>query len=193
MVKTKLQLKEILDYERKLYKLNKFKAFVKYYFLATESAVIWHWQRRLRFTEYYYNTNHKLLYIISKIKLNKLSNKYGIHIPINVCGKGLKVMHLGSVLCNGNTKIGENCSIHINTAFVAKGTSDKCPVIGNNVVIGVGSTILGEAIIADGIAVGAHSLVNKIFEEPNITIAGVPAKKISEIGSEGWNQVKDNK
>lgn len=52
-------------------------------------------------------------------------------------------MHLGSILCNPRTKIGEDCSIHINTAFVARGTNGECPVIGNNCVIGIGSTILG--------------------------------------------------
>ena len=32
--------------------------------------------------------------------------------------------------------------------------------------------------IADGIKIGANSVVTKSFLEPNITIAGVPAKKI---------------
>lgn len=193
MIKSKTILKEVLRYEQKMYGFRRIDAFIKYHIVASETAVIWHWQRRLRFTEYYYNTNHKFFYIISQIQLNKLSNKYGIHIPINVADKGLKIMHLGPILCNSKAKINENVSIHINTAFVARGTSDECPVIGNNCVIGVGATILGGVVIADGIAVGAHALVNKSFNEPNIAIAGVPAKKISNNGRNYWGNNSDKK
>jgi len=35
-----------------------------------------------------------------------------------------------------------------------------------------------------GIAIGANSVVNKSFTEPNIGIAGVPAIKINDKGSE---------
>ena len=38
--------------------------------------------------------------------------------------------------------------------------------------------------IADGIAIGANSYVDKSFSEPNITIAGCPAKKVSDKSSE---------
>jgi serine O-acetyltransferase len=41
----------------------------------------------------------------------------------------------------------------------------------------------GEIEIADGIAIGANSYVNKSFKEPDITIAGCPAKKVSDKGS----------
>ena len=190
IITTKQQLKEVLQIERKQYNLTKFSAFINYYIFNFESAIIWHWQKRLRLTEYYFNSKCKILYLFSRIKLNKLLNKYMLHIPTNVCGKGLKIMHLGAILCNGGTVIGENCSIHINTSFVARGTSGDCPVIGNNVVIGIGSTVLGGVDIADGIAVGACSLVNKVFNEPNITIAGIPARKISNTGRSCWNNKK---
>lgn len=65
------------------------------------------------------------------------------------------------------------------------------PHIGNNVVIGVGAVVLGDTYIADGIAVGANAVVNKSFEEPNIAIAGVPARKISNNGRYKW-QGKNN-
>lgn len=38
-------------------------------------------------------------------------------------------------------------------------------------------------IIADGCAIGANSVVNKSFEEKGISIAGIPAKKVSNIGN----------
>ena len=43
---------------------------------------------------------------------------------------------------------------------------------------GVGANIIGNVKIADGIIIGANSLVIKSFLEENIVIAGVPARKI---------------
>ena len=68
---------------------------------------------------------------------------------------------------------------------VNDGVSDKAPVIGDNVYIGAGAKIFGDIFIADGIAIGANSVVNKSFSEPNVTIAGNPAKIISDKGSKG--------
>ena len=60
--------------------------------------------------------------------------------------------------------------------------------IGDNVTIGCSSVILGGVHIANGIAIGANSTVNKSFFEENICIAGCPAKKISNNGSLTWNK-----
>lgn len=116
-----------------------------------------------------------------------MRNKYALHIELNVCGKGLKIMHLGPILTNKNVKIGENASIHINTSFVAHGVTDEVPTVGNDVVIGVGAVLLGGIYISDGIAIGANAVVNKSFMEPGIAIAGIPAKKISDNGRARWN------
>lgn len=187
MIKSKKALHDYLEYEYRIYHL-KWGAVKK--LLGSESAIIWSWQKRLRKTEYYYNTNKKLRYNLSKILLNWRSNKYGLHIGLNVFDKGLHVMHLGSILTNGGVRAGRDCAIHINTALVAQGVSNDTPVLGNNIVIGVGATIVGGVTLADGIAVGANALVNKSFNEPNIAIAGVPAKKISENGKNNWNNEK---
>ena len=62
--------------------------------------------------------------------------------------------------------------------FGAKHSIDDAPIIGNNVEVGFGAVIIGKVKIADGIKIGANSVVTKSFLEPNIKIAGVPAKKI---------------
>ena len=51
--------------------------------------------------------------------------------------------------------------------------------------IGPGTVIVGKITIADNIAIGANSYVAKSFYERGITIAGVPAKKVSDSGSFG--------
>lgn len=51
-------------------------------------------------------------------------------------------------------------------------------IIGNNVWIMSRCIILKGSVISDGSAVAANSLVNKKFTEPNVLIAGTPAKVI---------------
>lgn len=51
--------------------------------------------------------------------------------------------------------------------------------------------ILGDIELADNIAVGANAVVNKSFEEADIAIAGIPAKKISNNGRTVWAGKKE--
>lgn len=185
MIKTRRELNEYLKYEISKYGQN---VGLIYYLLGSEKAVIWNYQKRLRITEYYYNTHKKIRCTFSKILLHKKQNKYGLKIDLNVFGKGLVIKHLGSILTNSRVRVGENCTVHINTSFVAQGTNAGVPKLGNNIVVGVGATILGDIQIADGIAIGANSVVNKSFTEPNIAIAGCPAKKISNNGNSTWHK-----
>lgn len=58
-------------------------------------------------------------------------------------------------------------------------------------MIGVGAVVLGDIELADNIAVGANAVVNKSFEEADIAIAGIPAKKISNNGRNVWAGKKE--
>jgi serine O-acetyltransferase len=49
--------------------------------------------------------------------------------------------------------------------------------------IAPGDKIFRDIEIADGMAISVYVVVNKLFSEPNITIGGVPAKKISDKGT----------
>jgi galactoside O-acetyltransferase len=51
--------------------------------------------------------------------------------------------------------------------------------LGRHVIVGAGATILPGVTLADGCAVGAHSLVTKSFEKLSI-IAGIPAKYVKK-------------
>ena len=116
--------------------------------------------------------------------------KCGYSIPINVLGKGTVVVHLGTVIINSNTKMGDFCRIH---AGVNIGTSagfvGKAPCIGDRVYIGPGVKMFGDITVADDIAIGANAVVNKNFLEPGISIGGVPAKKISQKGSSDYIKI----
>jgi serine O-acetyltransferase len=189
MVKSRKELKEYIDVELKRYQCN----LLKYIFQIGEKAILRKYIILLRKTEYYVNTSKKIRATIHKIRLANISNKYSMHIPINCCDKGLKIMHVGPILMNSNTRCGKNLAIHINTSLVAGGRSNKAPIVGDNVVVGVGAVIVGGIKIANNVAIGANAVVNKDVLEENIAVAGVPAKKISNNGSATWNpKEKDN-
>ena len=146
------------------------------------------YEKLLRKCEYYENCKKSLIYkpykLVLKYIFRKKSIKYGFSIPLNCFGKGLSIAHIGSIVINGNTKIGSNCRIHIGVNIgTAAGYADRAPRIGNNVYIAPGAKIFGEIEIGNGIVIGANSVVNKSFLEDNITIAGVPARKINSKGS----------
>lgn len=151
---------------------------------------VWKYQRSLRRHEYYTNCCKKKwqkpLVIWYALRHRHLGIKYGISIPINVFGKGLNIAHIGTIIVNSHARIGDYCRLHACTNIgTAAGSPDATPIIGDRVYIGPGAKIYGRIQIADGIAIGANAVVNKDFTEPDIAIAGVPAKKISDKGSKG--------
>lgn len=184
-IQTKQQLREWLSYEKARYPQE---SYLKYLLQSNESSIIWKHQVLLRTTEYHINANHKLRARFLRLRLNRFQNKYAMHIPPNVCGKGLKLMHIGPILMNDRVRVGEDCTFHINTALVAGGTSSGVPTLGNGIVVGIGAVILGDIYIADGVAVGGNAVVNKDVLEADIAVAGVPAKKISNNGRSSWNK-----
>ena len=156
-------------------------------FLADE---VWKFERLLRKLEYHTNCRKARLwkggYLLLKFRFRRLSIRLGFDIPCNVFGPGLSIAHYGTIIVNGAARIGANCRIHAGVNIGTKaGHTFQAPKIGDNVYIGPGVKIFGPIQIASGIAIGANSVVNKSFKEPNISIAGVPAKKISDKGSEG--------
>lgn len=150
---------------------------------------VWKFQRILRRVEYFHNCKKrfiwKLYYMYLQLKYYRLSVKLGFTIPPNVFGPGLCIVHRGTIVVAKGTKVGSNCRMHVCVNIGTKaGFADQVPTIGNNVYIGPGAKIMGNIEIADWIAVGANAVVNRSFTEQNISIAGVPAKKINDEGSE---------
>ena len=58
-------------------------------------------------------------------------------------------------------------------------------VLGDNVVIGANSVVMGPVDICDNVLIGAMSLVNKSISEPGVYV-GVPARKVSAEVSDEW-------
>ena len=103
-------------------------------------------------------------------RLFRKGKSLGFSMPPNCFGPGLSIAHCGTIVVNSAVRVGENCRIHVCVNIGTEaGFSDRCPILGDNIYIGP----------------GANAVVNKSFQEKNISIAGVPAKKISGRGSKG--------
>jgi serine O-acetyltransferase len=150
---------------------------------------IWEFQKQLRKTEYIKNCCPglfgKIKYAFAFHRLYRLSEPLGFFIYPNSFGPGLSIAHSGPILIHPSVKIGANCRIHPSTSITGAGSDGKMPRLGDCIYIAPGVRIFGSIEIADNIAIGANSVVNKSFLEPGITIAGVPANKISSKGSFG--------
>ena len=168
-----------LEADMRRLNIQEWTAFSRFY------KVVLAWQSLLRKAEYYHNCKTSLSWrpynLYLRRRLQQSSIKLGFTIPLNVFGPGLHVVHWGTIIVNGNAKVGANCTLH-NCTHIAQKTwySDKAPKIGDNVTILAGARILGDIELADDIIVGANAVVIESFTEPGITIAGVPAKKIRD-------------
>lgn len=183
MIQSRLDLEEYLEADKHaLGRKTKKPLFYDY---------IWKFEICLRKCEYLTNTQNKNLWrkaMLFWYKYRKfvLGVKLNFSIPLNSTGKGLCLAHIGTIIISDYARIGDNCRIHAGVNIGADfRISDAAPVIGNNVYIGPGAKLFGNIEIADGIAIGANAVVNKSFTEKNISIGGVPAKEISDKGTNG--------
>jgi serine O-acetyltransferase len=149
--------------------------------IIDERYAIWRFERLLRKFEYYLNCKRSWGRYIQYLswRFYNEGRKLGFSIHPNNFGPGLSIAHPGTLIVNGNARVGKDCRIH-NCVHIATqvGSSDAVPKIGDHVFIGPGTVILGDIIIGDDILIGANSLVNRSFPEKGISIAGNPARII---------------
>lgn len=182
MIKTRQDYLDYLELDRKAMEEKRLKPRL----LGDE---IWKYQRILRKFEYYTNIKKspftRIYFEFVRFRYHNLGIKLGISIPPNVFDSGLCIQHSGAIYVNKDARVGKNCKLFQNTMIGTTRARGGSPTIGDNVVLAAGAKVFGGITLADNIAVGANAVVAKSFVEPNITIAGVPAKKINDKGSEG--------
>lgn len=122
---------------------------------------------------------------------------YGIDMKsFSIDVRDLNIPHPNGVLLGGNG-IKSNGKIVINSGVMFGGVSPSNKlyldrhktktvfILGDNVVIGMGTSLLGPISICDNVIIGAMSLVNKDIIEPGI-YAGIPVKKIKDFDPQKW-------
>ena len=103
------------------------------------------------------------LYILYRILFRKYKLKNHIEISRKCeIGKGLYIGHPYGITINPAAKIGCNCNIHkgVTIGQENRGKREGTPVIGNEVWIGINSTIVGNITIGDDVLIAANTFVN---------------------------------
>jgi serine O-acetyltransferase len=122
----------------------------------------------------YWKLRSKFIYL-------RILHKYGCCIyPSAIVGRGFRIAHpVGIVI--GECTIGEEFTILQNTTIGIKKPQDvythSHPYLGDNIMLGCNSVILGGCHVANNVFIGASSVVCSDLIEAGVYV-GSPAKKI---------------
>lgn len=118
------------------------------------------------------------IYPYCRARLSLVAKKYGLQIyPGTKIGYGLYIAHGFGTIVNPTAVIGNNVNL---SQFTTIGSNDGLSaVIGDNVYIGPSVSIVENVSIGSNATIGAGAVVVKDVPR-NSTVAGVPAKVISE-------------
>ena len=96
-----------------------------------------------------------------------------------IIGKKLFIDHGVGVVIGETAIIGDNVTIYhgVTLGGTGKEKGKRHPTIGDNVIIGCGSKVLGNIKIGNNSLIGANAVVLKEVK-PNTTVVGVPAKEV---------------
>ena len=139
-----------------------------------------------RLSHYLWNQNFRLTSrILSQV--GRFLTGIEIH-PGAKIGKGFFIDHGMGVVIGETAEIGNNVTLYHDvtlggtTVFDKNGkvTTKRHPTIGNNVIIGSGSQILGPIKIGNNAKVGSNAIVTKDVPA-NTTVMGLAAHKIDDL------------
>ena len=119
-------------------------------------------------------------------------HKTGIEIhPGARIGRCLFIDHGMGIVFGETTVIGDNCTIYhgVTLGGTGKDTGKRHPTLGNNVLIGAGTKVLGPVYIGDNARIGAGSVVLRNLPA-NCTAVGVPAEVV-RINNKAVNPADD--
>lgn len=185
MIKNKEDLKRYLASDKARTEIGNRKSWIRGIMCSEPYFVIWQYIKAVRKEEYHTNQTgvfHKCMHYFWRRRRNRLGERTSIFMEPGVFDEGLMIWHPGIVV-NTKAVVGKYCTLHGQNCIGNDGKSDAAPVLGNNVSLGVGASVIGDVRLADGINVGAGAVVVHSFDEPGITIGGIPARKLGDVTS----------
>ncbi len=132
-----------------------------------------------RIAHHYWVTGHQALALFLQ---SRISEVFAVDIhPGARIGRGIMFDHATSVVIGETAVIEDDFSMlhEVTLGGTGKAGGDRHPKIGRGVMIGAGAKVLGNIRVGEGAKIGAGSVV---LDEvpPHTTVAGVPAKPVSQ-------------
>jgi len=120
----------------------------------------------------------------------------GIEIhPGAKIGRGLFIDHGMGVVIGETAEIGRNCVMFQNVALggTGKHKGKRHPSIGDNVLIGTQSTLLGPIKVGDNVKIGAETVIINHDVPSNCTVVGAPGVIVKMNGKKVRIRLKESK
>jgi serine O-acetyltransferase len=107
-------------------------------------------------------------------------------------GRGVFIDHGSGIVIGETAVIGDDVSmLHgVTLGGTGKESGDRHPKIGNGVLLGTGSTVLGNVRVGEGAKIAAGSVVLRSVAA-HTTVAGIPAHLVGSTGAEFPGQSMD--
>lgn len=108
----------------------------------------------------------------------------GVEIhPAARIGRRFFIDHAMGVIIGETTIIGDDCTLYqgVTLGGTGKETGKRHPTLGNNVLVGVGASVLGNITIGDNAKVGGGAVVVSDVP-PNSTAVGIPGRVVVRDG-----------
>ena len=118
--------------------------------------------------------------------------RYGVEIhPAAQIGRRFMIDHGMGIVIGETSIIGDDCLIYqgVTLGMTGKHGGKRHPTLGNNVLIGAGTKVLGPVYIGDNARIGAGSVVLRNLPA-NCTAVGVPAEVV-RINNKAVNPADD--
>ena len=164
----------LLDYYRMTGTKYKFGIKSMVNILASHQIRYMYWWRKA-------NQKQNIFY---KLILYRYSRKYGLEISTTAhIDEGLYLGHPYNITVGGDVTIGKNVNLHKGCTIGRENRGKRVgvPTIGNNVSVGINSTIVGNINIGDDVMIAPNTFVN--FDVPSHSVV---------IGNPGIVRAKEN-
>ena len=111
-------------------------------------------------------------------------HRFGVEIhPGATIGRRFVIDHGMGIVVGETTIIGDDCQLYqgVTLGGTGKERGKRHPTLGNNVVVGVGASVLGNVTLGDNVKVGGGAVV--VHDVPaDCTVVGVPGHVVTSGG-----------
>jgi serine O-acetyltransferase len=119
---------------------------------------------------------------LARVVSNRIYRRYHCFIaPSAKIGRGVLFAHPVGVVIGESAVVGDRCIIFQNVTLGKRSLGPGgYPVLGKDVVLFSGSQVLGEIALADGVTVGALSVVTHSCDVVGAKLVGTPARVVGQ-------------